>query len=155
MKTFFTTLTVALAGALMNVVAQTSTKDTDNADRKKAAEAAVVAFAKAGDERDIPTLTKYMHENYNAIALLPGTTVAKPVVESREHYFTLIKEGKVGGKPRTISIKSVEVWNNTAIVRAELESDVLHFYSTFALSYSPEAGWKLVYDLVELKAKGK
>jgi hypothetical protein len=155
MKTLLATLTVALAGALMNVAAQTNTKNTDSNDRKKAAEATVVAFAKAGDERDIATLTKLMHENYNAIALLPGSTVAKPVVESREHYFTLIKEGKVGGKPRTISIKSVEVWNNTAVVRAELESDVLHFFSTFALSYSPEAGWKLVHDLVELNAKGK
>jgi Putative lumazine-binding len=148
-------IVLALGGGIMNVTAQTSTKNTTDADRKKSAEAAVIAFAKAADERNIAALTKLMHENYNAMARMPGATTAEPIIESRAQYFSLIEKGRIGGKPRTISIQSVDVWNNTAVVRAELESAALHFSSTFSLFYSPEMGWQLVHDLVELHAKGK
>jgi hypothetical protein len=159
MKTLFATLALALTGAAMSIGTRAQEAEKGNnsssADKKKSAEAVVHAFVKAGDERNSLVLEKIMHENFRALAHPPRTTAAKVVVESREHYLSLIKEGKVGGKTRTASIRSVDVWNNTAIVRAELESSELHFSSTFSLFFAPENGWQLVHDLVELESRGK
>lgn len=155
MKTLFATIAFAISGAILSVLAQAPANITNENTDKKAVELRVVAFIKAGDESNRKALEQLMHPNYRALAHLPGSNAATPVIESREQYLQLISEGKIGGKPRTIAIRSVELWNNTAIVRAELESATLHFSSTFSLFYSAETGWQLVHDLVELQARGK
>ncbi len=157
MKTILATIVLAFTGGVMQVLAQSAPKNNGTTEstavNKKAAQDAVLAFIKAGDEANIAALEKLIHENFRALAHPPGTTIVKPVIESRAHYLTLIQEGKIGGKPRTVSLQSVDVWNNTAIVRLEMESTELHFSSTFSLFYAPETGWQLVHDLVELQAK--
>lgn len=158
MKTILATLALALTGGVMQVLAQSALKNNgateSNNLSKKAAQDAVLAFIKAGDDRNIVALEKLIHENFRALAHPPGTTIVQPVIESRAHYLTLIQEGKIGGKPRTVSLQSADVWTNTAIVRVEMESTELHFSSTFSLFYAPETGWQIVHDLVELQAKG-
>lgn len=132
-----------------------NTKTKASKTRKKAVESIIRAFVKAGDERNITVLEQVLQENFRALARLPGASVLKPVIESREHYLTLIKEGTIGGKPRVFEVLSVEVWKNTAIVRVELQSDELKFSSSYSLFYAPESGWRIVHDLVELEARGK
>lgn len=158
MKTILATLALALTGGVMQVLSQSalkhnSTAESNNAS-KKSAQDAVLAFVKAGDERNIAVLEKLIHENFRALAHPPGTTIAKPVIEGRANYLALIQEGKIGGKPRTVSLHSADVWNNTAIVRLEMESAELHFSSTLSLFYALETGWQIVHDLVELQARG-
>ncbi len=155
MKTLFATIVMAVSGAVLSALAQAPTGSHNIGADKKAVESRVVAFIKAGDESNRKVLEECLHPNYRALAHLPNTSAATPVIENREQYLQLISEGKIGGKPRTITIRSVELWNNTAIVRAELESAALRFSSTFSLFYSVETGWQLVHDLVELQAKGK
>lgn len=158
MKTILATLALALTGGVMQVLSQSAPQHNSAADRntvsKKSAQDAVLAFVKAGDERNIAVLEKLIHENFRALAHPPGTTIAKPVIESRANYLALVQEGKIGGKPRKVSLQSADVWNNTAIVRVEMESAELHFSSTLSLFYAPETGWQLVHDLVELQARG-
>lgn len=119
---------------------------------QKAVRAALNEFLAAGDAQNVARLETVLDPTYRIVInqFMGGEGVS---VISRETYLQMIGDGKLGGTPRTVDIKSVEVVGNLAHVRALLSSSELNFNAHYTLAKDKAAKWKLVADAPFVSAK--
>ena len=120
-------------------------KTSPIADQVPLVRAVITEFLTAGDLRDVTRLDAVLNPQYrvsvNQFMGSPGVTVI-----DRASYLGMIKAGKLGGTPREVRFKSVEVVGNLAFVRAELESEELHFDNLLVLAQDGLGDWTLLSD---------
>lgn len=120
-------------------------KSTQMESSEKAVRTAVTDYLTAGDVRDVTGLEATLNPAFRACVNQfmgkPGVTVI-----DRADYLSLISAEKLGGTPREVTIKSVEVIGNIAVVRAFLDSEKLTFDSIYTLAKDAQGDWTVVSD---------
>ncbi|MEL7160280.1 MAG: nuclear transport factor 2 family protein [Bacteroidota bacterium] len=127
---------------------KSSAMETD----ETAVKTALTEFLSAGDVRDVARLEAVLNPQFrvcvNQFMGQPGVTVI-----DRAGYLGMIGAGKLGGSPRQVAVRSVEVVGNVAFVRATLDSDTLHFESNFVLAQDALGDWTVLSDTPYTTAK--
>lgn len=108
---------------------------------------AIEQFVQAGDRQNAEHLEKLLHPDYRVVWNMPdkGTTT----VLDRATYLTMIREKKIGGDDRQLTIESVEmIEGGNALVRTVLHGEKADFNSLFSLVQDKTGSWLLVQDQV-------
>jgi hypothetical protein len=110
---------------------------------------AVQAFVRAGDERDVASLERVLHDDFRVVVRMPdGLSVM-----SRDLYVKLVTSGKIGGTPRTADFDVVMLSDDLATVKGSLDSSAAHFDCTWTVA-NGAAGWQVIQDAVVFAPKG-
>ena len=134
--------TIAVAGT----VADATTDKTAERDLRHS----VAAFRTAGDERDVGALDTLLLKDFRLLAYFGAATDAATM--DKAAYTGALKAGKIGGKPRTLKILSVDVRGNQAACRISMESVELKF-DNYMHWIKTERGWQLLNDLAHAVPK--
>jgi len=134
--------TIAVAGT----VAEAATDKTTERDLRHSIE----AFRTAGDERNVAALEALLHKDFRLLAYFGAATDAAAM--DKAAYTGALKAGKIGGKPRTLKILSVDVRGNQAACRISMESAELRF-DNYMHWVKTERGWQLLNDLTHAVPK--
>ena len=110
----------------------------------------IEAFRAAGDERDTAAMDRLLHKNFRLLAYFGAATEATTM--DKAAYSGALKAGKIGGKPRTLKILSVNVRGNHAACHISMESSELKFDNYMQWVYTG-AGWQLINDLTQAVPK--
>lgn len=118
----------------------------------KAITSVIQQFAKAGDEQNVEMLEKVLHPNYRVLWNMPekGTTS----VLDRETYLNLVREKKIGGDARSLTLESVELINGgNALIKVSMKGGKANFQSLYSIIKDQEGNWLLVQDQVFMEVK--
>ncbi|MDP2316793.1 MAG: nuclear transport factor 2 family protein [Pseudomonadota bacterium] len=104
---------------------------------------AVLAFASAGDARDIAAIEAATHPEFRvlfAVAGAPGVRILP-----RATYVQMAREGKVGGTSRAVEVAAVDLRGDLAWAAVTLESAAARFDSVMTLA-RVDGRWLVVED---------
>lgn len=118
---------------------------------KEKIESVITAFANAVDNSDIQTAAGYLHPDFRVV-LGNFQNSGNTVILTKEKYLGMIKEGKVGGNKRTISILITDVQQEAALVKVKLEGAKNIFINYYSL-LKKEDGWLIVNDIPQITSK--
>lgn len=103
----------------------------------------VTEFIKGGDISDTVLLDQVLHPDFRNIQ--NGFFEKKGlVIFSKSQYLDLIKQKVFGGKPREITIISVDQVGKIAMVKVLLKSSALSFTSFISVIQNEETEWKII-----------
>lgn len=134
--------TVAVASALT----EAATDKTAERELRHSIE----AFRTAGDERDLSAIESILHKDFRLLAYFGAATDAATM--DKAAYTGALKAGKIGGKPRSLKIVSLDVRGNQAACRISMESAELKF-DNYMHWVKTERGWRLLNDLTHAVPK--
>ncbi len=104
---------------------------------------AVTDFIRGGDNSDTALLNRVLHQDFrntqNGFFEKEGV-----VIFSKTDYLKLIEDKVFGGKPRELTIISVDQIGKIAMVKAELKSSALSFISFISLVLDDHNEWKII-----------
>ena len=115
---------------------------------------ALKKFIDSADSADISLLDESMHPQFtnvqNGYFGQPGVRVI-----DKESYLDHVTTGKFGGEPREMEILTLEILDDLAVARVNLDSSVLSFQSFISLVLE-EGKWLVIgnFPKVELKNQG-
>lgn len=113
---------------------------------KKDVETLIRAFVNAGDQQDQTAVASLLDENYRTIMnKLFGSEETS--LMDKATYLSLLESGKIGGDTREVKIKSIDIVQDNAYVKAELIGKKLKFTSFFLLVKTRSNEWKLISDM--------
>lgn len=120
-------------------------KSNDMTPDQAAVEQTLSEFLTAGDLSSVDRLDAVLDPAYRITVnqFMGGEGVT---VIDRSTYLQMISAGKLGGTPRSVELKSIEVVGNIAHVRAALTSDQLIFDSHYTFAQDKSGNWKLISD---------
>lgn len=109
-------------------------------------------FATAGDRQDVAALDKLLHADYRVV--WNNAAEGKLTVLNREVYLNMVREKKIGGDQRTVSIESVELSaGGNALVKTSIKGKQADFQSLFSLVQGKDGDWLLVQDQVYMRTR--
>ncbi len=108
---------------------------------------AVSKFIDAGDRQDAKAIDQLTAERFRVVFQVSGAK--ETTVLDRKTYRQLLTEGKLGGKPRRVDIRSVQVHGRMAHVQLQLQREDAVFDGAMTLVES-EQSWKVIQDAVML-----
>jgi hypothetical protein len=132
---------VAVAGNVADATDKTAERDLRHS---------IEAFRTAGDERNVGVLEALLHTDFRLLAYFGGATEAATM--DKAAYTGALKAGKIGGKPRTLKILSVDLRGNHAACRISMESAELRF-DNYMHWVKTGSGWQLLNDLTHAVPK--
>ncbi len=109
-------------------------------------------FVKAGDERNTDKLETVLHKDFRLYAFVGNAN--QPWEMSREGYLGALKEGKIGGKPRTLTVTSLRSEGNLAYATLVMKSSEMNFVVNQQW-IKTESGWRLLQDLANAQVLKK
>lgn len=110
---------------------------------------AVISFVEGGDNNDVKLLEMVLHANFQNIQ--EGSYNQSEVqIFSKTQYIELVRNKTFGGKPRQINFKSIEQLGNIAIVKVELVSKVLEFFSTI-ICIATNGNWEIITNIPKIQ----
>ncbi|MCO4772653.1 MAG: nuclear transport factor 2 family protein [Deltaproteobacteria bacterium] len=139
--------TALIAGLLLAPMGANAGERTND---EKAVKAAVEAFKRGGESRDVASLGSVLHEDFRVLFTWthePGVTRL-----DKAGYLGLLEAGKIGGTAGTIEFADVQVRDEIAIAEATIVRGDARFESSFTLLRG-EQGWTIVQDAVVVEAK--
>ncbi len=89
------------------------------------------AFAAAGDAGDAVALESLLHPEFRVVFTVAGSP--ETTVLGRETYLQMVREGQLGGKPRTFEVEQVRGSGALHIVSVQLGSSALRFASDWTV----------------------
>ena len=119
---------------------------------KSAVKQAVINFAKGGDDRNVSLLESVLHKDYRTV-LHRAFGGDKTAILDKSTYITMVKNEKIGGIPRKVKVKAIQIAGNVATAKAIMESDKLKFISFYSLVKTPTGQWQLVGDVPHVEKK--
>jgi len=113
---------------------------------------AVEQFAKSADQRDVKQMDAIMHSNFRAIVnrLFGSEEVS---IMDKALYLDLMKQGKIGGDERNVTIESIHFEGKNALVKATFEGKELMFYTFIQLVQETTGDWKVISDMPNIEKK--
>lgn len=139
-------LVLMLAGtAALNTLAQ------NNADVEKITET-VMRFAKGGDAQNTEILNAVLDAQFRAAVNRAFGSEELQVID-KNTYIQLIKDNKIGGDDRTVTIQSISIEGNIAAVYATLDGKKLNFRNFISLVKTAENEWKIIQDMPSITAE--
>ncbi|PJZ51941.1 nuclear transport factor 2 family protein [Leptospira adleri] len=109
-------------------------------------------FVKAGDERNTDKLENVLHKDFRLYAFVGNAS--QPWEMNRESYLGALKEGKIGGNPRTLSLTSLKSEGNLAYATLVMKSSEMSFVVNQQW-IKTESGWRLLQDLANAQVLKK
>ncbi len=117
-------------------------------DAKKDIKKVAANFVKGADVQNPELLKAVMEENSLQYVLIGG----KFNTFSAEQYITMVEEKKLGGKPRKITYKHVELLSeNLAVVVLNAVSSEYDFLYQLSMAKSNTGKWEIVGVTTEIK----
>ncbi|MFO1472991.1 MAG: nuclear transport factor 2 family protein [Turneriella sp.] len=110
----------------------------------------IEVFRNAGDERDLGAIDSILHKDFRLFAYFGDATNAATM--DKAAYTGALRAGKIGGKPRTLKIVSIDVRGSHAACRISMESTELKF-DNYMHWVKTERGWQLLNDLTHAVPK--
>ncbi len=115
-------------------------------------EQTIIDFVKGGDESNVDLLNKILHQDFRVNSYnFMGTSGVKII--NKAEYLSNIREGKFGGKPREMSIESINVNGAIAMVKLRMESLEKVFVSYNSLVLDIDNEWKIINNLAVVESK--
>lgn len=112
---------------------------------------AFTSFINAADRADTDFLEHIMHKDFQNIQ--SGFFDKKGIyVIPKDEYISYIRNGKFGGKHRSIKIDAVEDMGDVVHIRAVLESEYLIFKSFITMVYDND-NWQVITNLPSIQVK--
>lgn len=105
--------------------------------------AAVHAFARAADARDIEGIEAATHAEFRVLFTIAGGSGVR--VLPRATYTQMARDGKVGGVPRAVEVGAVDVRGDLAWATVTLEGAAARFDSVMTLART-DGAWRVVED---------
>jgi Putative lumazine-binding len=117
-----------------------------------AVEQVVKTFVRGGDTRDVALLESVLHPEHRVTInqFMGGDGVT---ALNREVYLGMIREGKIGGQPRTFSITGFQTLGHTAQAQVHMESAQLSFDNFLSFVQDKTGKWWLINDAATAKPK--
>ncbi len=112
-------------------------------------QAAVVSFAQAADQQDAARLDLLLHPQYRAVVhrVFGGKELS---LMDKATYLQLIRDKKIGGDTRKVTLLQTDVVNNIAQVRAVFEGKELRFTTYVSLVKLESGEWQVVGDMPDI-----
>lgn len=107
---------------------------------------AVHAFAKNADEQDVNAMDKLLHEQFRAIVNQAMGSKEVQIID-KGSYLNLLKAKKLGGDTRSVTILSIDLEAQNALVKARFSGKKRTFITFIQLVANAEREWKIVSDL--------
>ena len=116
-------------------------------------ENAVQEFVASADTRDVARMDKILHQDFRVVAnrLFGAEEVS---LMDKSAYLNLLKEGKIGGDSRAITIKSISIEGHNAVVQATLNGSALSFMTFIQLVKEVSGNWKVIGDMPHIVKAG-
>ena len=113
---------------------------------EKAISTAVHHFAANADQQDVKKMAAVLDDNFRAVVnrLFGSKEVS---IMDKSLYLQLLKDKKIGGSKRDVTILTMNITNNNAAVKAQLVGKNLLFTTYLLLVKNEEGDWKIVNDM--------
>ncbi len=102
-------------------------------------------YAEGTATGDVVTIDQAFHDDFRVIAL----TQDGPRIIDKLMYLNLLKDGKIGGIPRRLKVKHIEIQDKTAHATITLSSDKVVFNDQLQFIQESQ-GWKIINNLTEV-----
>lgn len=114
---------------------------------------AVTDFIKGGDNSDITALNQVLHSDFRNIQ--NGFFEKEGIVIfSKSDYLNQIEQKIFGGKPREMTIVSIDQIGKIAMVKALLQSSSLSFTSFISVILDDDNEWKIIENFPHITPTG-
>lgn len=136
--------------ASMMTLLSSGTHPNFNATHEQQIREVVTNFAAYGDQQNADAMDALLDPGYRAV--LNRLFGSKEVnFLDKATYLQMLRDKKLGGDQRQVTIHSVDITNNNAVVKAEFIGQKMTLI-TFMLLTKTEAGeWKIVVDMPAVK----
>lgn len=112
-------------------------------------EAAIKAFAKAADKRDVKTLDKILHPEFRlAMNQLFGNKEMTTI--NKTTYLKMVEDGKLGGDDRKLEILEIRFLQKNASCTVRFTGSKMSFQTFLQLVKGVDGDWTVVNDLPAL-----
>lgn len=133
------TMTLLFASALIGSV------NLDQQDQQKITDV-VTQFAQFADNQDANAMSAILDDQYRAyLNRLMGSNQVSTL--DKTMYLQLLKDKKIGGEKRTVSIGTGDINGNNAFVKVKMEGAKMKFVSYLLLAKTEAGEWKIVADM--------
>jgi hypothetical protein len=105
--------------------------------------AAVISFATAADNRDVPALEGLLDESFRVVFTVKGSDEVSTI--DRATYLSLLQAGKLGGVTREVRVSQAIATGSLASAMASLASPAALFESEYTL-IQRGGKWRLAQD---------
>ena len=136
-----------LAAALFTVNITPATLPSDDI---SAISNLVETFSKSADGRQVTKMELILHDNFRAIINRAFGSDEVDFID-KQTYLTLLREEKIGGDNRHISIASIDLEGNNAVVKAELAGKDLNFTTFIQAVKGADGQWKVMSDMPHIE----
>ena len=110
---------------------------------------AVYEFSKGADTRDVAILDHVLHDNFRAIVNQAMGSKEIQIID-KTTYLELLKKEAIGGDARTVTILSIDMEENNAIVKAKLVGKALTFTTFIQVVKNADGEWQVMSDLPKI-----
>jgi ketosteroid isomerase-like protein len=126
-------------------------KMISQSDQMLASEQIIYAFAQASDSADADALELILHPDFRVVFTTKAG--ASPTTLSRAQYLQMVREGKIGGNPRTVELSEVSVTSGFAITKATMTRPDAVFTGVYSLIEQENGRWLLLEEAVLMSVK--
>lgn len=106
----------------------------------------VYAFAQSADARDVDRIDTILHKEFRAIVNQAFNSTELQVID-KGTYLDLMRKEVLGGDERTVTILSIDMEDNNAIIKAKFTGKALIF-TTFIQAVKDATGtWHIISDM--------
>lgn len=109
-------------------------------------------FAEGADNRDTVLLDQVLDTHFRAAVNRAFGSTQLQVID-KSTYLNLIKEKKLGGDKRSVSIQNIMVHESTATAEVIMEGSKLNFITFISLIKNEDQTWKIIQDMPVIKTK--
>lgn len=109
-------------------------------------------FAQGADNHDTVLLGQVLDTHFRAAVNRAFGSTQLQVID-KSTYLNLIKEKKLGGDKRTISVQNIIIHESTATAEVIFEGSKLNFTTFISLIKNEDQTWMIIQDLPIIKSK--
>jgi Putative lumazine-binding len=129
-------------GAIAQDKAMTAMQGGDA--RATAATQLIKAFARAADRREVPALEALLHPGFRVVFTTPN---APPAILDRAQFMQMVRDGKIGGADRSVTVSNVGLVEGYASATASMAHTKASFQGAYAL-IERNGQWQLLQETV-------
>jgi Putative lumazine-binding len=110
----------------------------------------ISAFAIAADNANEQILESILHPAFRVVfCVKTESSVSPTTVLSRNLFLEMVREGKIGGKERSVSISELSITNGFASVSAVMSHSDAEFHGNYSLIVE-DGNWFLLQESVTM-----
>jgi hypothetical protein len=127
-----------------------SLASAQNTDDLAKVETAVRLFSSAGDHQNADQLDQLLHPQYRSVM---NRLFGKPDVSlmDKPTYLQMIREKKLGGDTREVTVLHIEMGAKVATVKAVFQGKMMKFTTFISLVKLESGAWQIIGDMPEVE----